>query len=492
MKYRVNDFVAFMRSCALLLLMVLPSSAQDNRATFFSVAKSREFQIQPKKGSNLHVILALDTNADTNGDWGMGADGRNMIHLLQLMFPDQLSGTHRLQTVKLIAGNKMKRKDIINVIDSLETQPSDTVMFYYSGHGGWEKQAYQTVVNVVANKQGVAYDFDSGHFLALKSGNVPRDDIKLALSKKPSQLRILITDCCANFPSEEASVKYFSDRSAPGFFQPSTVPRDERPARFSVDKHISEKTVDALFFSSIGWLSSNAAPPGKVTLGGREGGIFTNSLINKLLGDAVTFTTNNADSPHVDWRGLFENPPVSRTKAPQSYLFASPRSLHEITKVDAMFVDSLPSSTIFRVKKPFTLIAQNSVGIQQGERLIADKNGIWNDIDKTKPYSTVSRILIGNDLDQQQEMRVGDTFRVGYRSKIIKSLNHKDVFAAIQLIGCCGTKPRRDPTSGNLVFGTADISCHIPMMKDFKDSTERPTIEDLRTALGGWFEIISD
>lgn len=490
MKYRVNDFAVFMRSCALLLLMVFPSSAQDNRATFFALANSREFQIQPKKGSNLHVILAIDTNADTP-ELGLGADGRNMIHILQLMFPDQLSGTHRLQTVKLIAGNEMKRKNIINVIDSLETQPSDTVMFYYSGHGGWEKQAYQTVLNVVANKQGVAYDFDSGHFLALTSGNVPRDDIKLALSKKPSQLRILITDCCANFTSGEASGKYFSDRSALGFFQPSTVPRDERPARFSVDKHISEKTVDALFFSSIGWLSSNAVPPGLKTPGTPEGGRFTNFLINKLRGDAVTFITN-ADSPYVDWRGLFELGSLVGTKTPQSFLAAIPRSLHEITKVDARFVDSLPSSTIFRVKKPFTLIAQNSVGIQQGERLIADKNGIWNDIDKTKPYSTVSRTLIGNDLDQQQEMRVGDTFRVGYRFKIIKSLKHKDVFTTIQLIGCCGTKPRRDPTSGNLVFGTADISCHIPMMKDFKDSTERPTIEDLRTALGGWFEIIRD
>jgi hypothetical protein len=78
----------------------------------------------------------------------------------------------------VFTGSKVTAEKILAYYAALQTQPSETLVFYYSGHGGLK-----------AGK---------GHFLALRAGHLYRKDLLAAMTKHQPRLVVVLTDCCAN------------------------------------------------------------------------------------------------------------------------------------------------------------------------------------------------------------------------------------------------------------------------------------------------------
>lgn len=134
--------------------------------------------VAPVKGeeaSHLHVLLVLDTNDQMGATWGR--DGENLEALLETAFRrQQLDGRY---TITRLTGSDVTPENILAHYRDLRVGPQDALLFYYSGHGG--------------------FHIKKGHFLALHAGKLYRSDLLAATAAPQPRLRVILTDCCANY-----------------------------------------------------------------------------------------------------------------------------------------------------------------------------------------------------------------------------------------------------------------------------------------------------
>lgn len=248
--------------------------APELNQTFYNDAKRKVWTKPPASGEDLHVILVIDVFAINAVKLGVITDGVTMLRLLQTFFPDGQSGQHKLASVKIIIGANVNRDTIIKSIRNIPSKPRDTILFYYSGHGGSDQETFRRLRN--------PYDYDNCHFLATSSGIVYRTEIKRALAACQGQLRIVITDCCANFHSIQATGKSLKDESS--FRQTineKSILKDNKDKYLNVAE--SKRIAQMLFFDQVGWVSINAAPPSQTTPGfERTGGMFTFNMVKEI------------------------------------------------------------------------------------------------------------------------------------------------------------------------------------------------------------------
>jgi hypothetical protein len=145
-------------------------------------------------------------------------------------------------------------KDLANKGD---VKPSDTIFFYYSGHG--------------------AFDPEKGHFLA-KMGDLEhslfRSDLREAILQCKPRLAVILTDCCSNV----IALPTFTSRG---------ITKDRL------------QVVDSLFFKPSGIVDINSSSQGQESAGtDPEGGFFTFVLFEQLR------QTVNAIEQHLTDRGF--------------------------------------------------------------------------------------------------------------------------------------------------------------------------------------------
>ncbi|MCI0641752.1 MAG: C13 family peptidase [Gemmataceae bacterium] len=129
---------------------------------------------QADEASRVRVLLVLDTEDRMGATWGL--DGENRKEVLEAAF-QKLNLGDRV-TIDTFIGKKVTPENILGYYKKLKTQPSESLMLYYSGHGGLH-----------GNK---------GHFLALHWGNLYRKDLLAAMKHHNPRLVVVMTDCCAN------------------------------------------------------------------------------------------------------------------------------------------------------------------------------------------------------------------------------------------------------------------------------------------------------
>ncbi|MDR0338302.1 MAG: PDZ domain-containing protein [Planctomycetaceae bacterium] len=134
---------------------------------FLAVMASTQQAVAQK----IHLIIAADTNASG----GVGAitkiDHWNVKQLFESNIPcSQLN-------IVTIPAEEMRESDIFKTVDSLDISNEDTLVFYYSGHGAFDRQNQQ-------------------QFLQLSLGNVYRSELLKHIVQKSPRLSILLTDCC--------------------------------------------------------------------------------------------------------------------------------------------------------------------------------------------------------------------------------------------------------------------------------------------------------
>jgi hypothetical protein len=135
---------------------------------------------QAAEAAKVRVLLALDTDDSQGQTWGL--DGENMRSLIEHMVKKQnLEGRVHIDH---FTGAKVSPKYVLDFFSKLDVGPDDAVMFYFSGHGG--------------------YDKTKGHFMAFKRGALWRNDLLAAMDKKKPRLRVVLTDSCANYTDRGA------------------------------------------------------------------------------------------------------------------------------------------------------------------------------------------------------------------------------------------------------------------------------------------------
>jgi hypothetical protein len=131
-------------------------------------------QVTPE-AAKVRVLLVLDTDDGMGDTWGL--DGENMKALIEHVVSKQ--GLQGRVIIDHFTGDKVSPKTVLDYYKRLDVGPDDALLFYFSGHGAFLKS--------------------KGHFLGFKRGPLFRKDLLAAMDKKKPRLRLVLTDCCANY-----------------------------------------------------------------------------------------------------------------------------------------------------------------------------------------------------------------------------------------------------------------------------------------------------
>ncbi|MDR1384705.1 MAG: caspase family protein [Planctomycetaceae bacterium] len=202
----------------------------------------------------IHVIVAADVKAKNIGVIA-AIDQRNIEHLFRSNVP-----AHQLAITK-IEPDDMRAEGIFKIIDGLEPSNEDTLVFYYSGHGAYDKQKQQ-------------------QFLLLEQGDLYRNELIERLQKKSARLSVIVTDCC-NIP---VSKSVLIPNAAP--LPPFSVPKMMPPL------------FESLFIYCKGTVDVTSSKVGEYSFcdnrkEGNRGSCFTYPLIDLF--------NANKDNAQIDW-----------------------------------------------------------------------------------------------------------------------------------------------------------------------------------------------
>ena len=181
----------------------------------------------------VHLLMAGDTDDPKIGRSVQHDLGSVAVAFYILLREGQLDNAR-------LEGDRVSAENILQAIDRFRVGPDDALVFYWSGHG--------------------AFDRD-GHFLHLpKGGNLYRSTLLGAMKKKKPRLVVLLTDCCNEYADTTSG-------------KPMVAPSSPDP------KRKTSPLFEELFLKPRGVVDVNAAAQGEVALGVKEGGLFTLSLV---------------------------------------------------------------------------------------------------------------------------------------------------------------------------------------------------------------------
>ncbi len=186
--------------------------------------------------ARIHLLVVADTNDPKIGE-SVKADLKAVPEVFRGNVPDwQLH-------VETISGLRVRPERIVATIQRMNIQPArDTIVFYYSGHGGYDQQAREHVL------------YPHRRPLAMRA-------IRAALEQTQPRLAVALTDTCSNFVSvavAEAAI-----------YPP--------PTRISA-------AFKSLFLDPTGFVFVSSTKPGQEAKGGLSGGFFTFTFLKFVHG----------------------------------------------------------------------------------------------------------------------------------------------------------------------------------------------------------------
>ncbi|NNJ26142.1 caspase family protein [Alienimonas chondri] len=159
----------------------------------------------------VHVLTVADRLDKSIGP-DCEADAANLEGLIQDSVDNRLLETEEFSEASAEWKKRLTAQNVLARIGSLKVAPHDTVLFYYSGHGG--------------------YTAKDGHLFHMPHGGVElrRSTVLAALKKHNAKLTVLISDTCfTKWPGKEPGVaaRAWNERTRPLmrslFFQSSGV-----------------------------------------------------------------------------------------------------------------------------------------------------------------------------------------------------------------------------------------------------------------------------
>lgn len=213
-----------------------------------------------RPATRVRVLLACDTDASKIAP-GVAINRRRM----EEYFADAFRGRETLAEVTTLAGSDVTAEKILGYYRGLDSQPTETLVFYYSGHGGSSKQGDQLE-----------------HYLALTHGRpLMRAELRRQMEERPHQSVILLTDCCSTSVGvSDEQIKEYRQRN-PGLFG------DDDP--LGMPGGVDRRTTDSLWLRHTGAIDLTAATLTRDQYAwinnDRLGGFFTYALLRLLRSD---------------------------------------------------------------------------------------------------------------------------------------------------------------------------------------------------------------
>jgi len=203
----------------------------------------------------LHALLVLDTLDSALGSQ-LHKDKENMERFLKNGIGIKAGGQMKLDVLE---DEKATWPNVLDYFRKLRVAPEDTVLCYFSGHGGTVKDAGKE------------------HLLKLegthKAELFERSKLRKAMLATNARLVVLLTDSCSDYvPARNAGPRYL----------PKGIHEEMRPA------------FRRLFFEEKGLVDINAAYEGSMAWSDDSGGLFTRHLLN-------TFE-KQADNAKASWK----------------------------------------------------------------------------------------------------------------------------------------------------------------------------------------------
>lgn len=178
----------------------------------------------------VHLINVADT-ADAKVGPSCAEDVGNFAQIMFIGLPDGMLAETRL------TDDQVSADQILKQIAEIRVRPNDTLVFFWSGHGGFDTTK-------------------SEHFLQMPQGGMLyRSTLLGALQEKHARLTVLLTDSCANFVDTNANLI-------------EVAPSSPDPQRGVAP------LFDALFLRPRGVVDIQAAAPGEYAVALQGGGLF--------------------------------------------------------------------------------------------------------------------------------------------------------------------------------------------------------------------------
>ena len=169
----------------------------------------------------VHAVIVGDTSPAAQ--WGKYVV--NITMDTTAMFASLTSGLPRNQCriypLTLEEDDSSTSANVLQQIADISLKPNDTLLFYFSGHGGAD---------------------DRGHYFKLAKGQLYRDEVKQAMQSKRARLNVLLSDCC--------------NVRGDGFAYMAPGVDDRSPSR-------PVPLFESLLLKTSGWVDLNASSPGE-------------------------------------------------------------------------------------------------------------------------------------------------------------------------------------------------------------------------------------
>ncbi len=188
--------------------------------------------------SRCHILIVADTEDEQIGQL-CHLDGKRLYNTLRDEIPRIRRGD-----IRILKGKAATKKEIVSLYESLEVKPTESIFFYFTGHG--------------AQVRG------GDHVLKMADGELfKRTELRDLLRAKEARLTVMITDSCSNTIPEQPSY--------------AMAPRMMGIIDYDVCRF--------LFFRHAGFVDINSAtPPQEAVMVEKRGSFFTYALCNLLSG----------------------------------------------------------------------------------------------------------------------------------------------------------------------------------------------------------------
>lgn len=241
--------------------MNLNSTSKFLTALFFSATLILPMAAQ---AANLISIIVADTKDHTIGD-SVKSDFDNMRNNMRT-----IAKFTELNPIEItLEGTETTSSNLLQRLDTLTIEQEDVVVFFFAGHGFHVSSEKSTTpwpnIYFSQNGQGIRYE------------SIIKD-----LEKKNPKLLITIVDACNNLiPNESAPLR-------------------ARTAMFNyTPDYVLEHNYKQLFLETSGTIKITSSAVGEFAWGGKAGGVFTRSFIDKL-NRAVTSENG------IDWQDILD------------------------------------------------------------------------------------------------------------------------------------------------------------------------------------------
>ena len=260
------------------------------------------FTVTNIQGQVIHLSTVCDTGDNRQGN-GIGASVAVDKKKVEKTFEDYFKDC--LQITSLPEG-PFTKQDVFKAIENLKVAENDTVMLYYSGHGG--------------------YDYTKGiQFFTLygrekEQGMISRTELMDRLLAKKARLTICLSDCCNTLLSTEEQLY-------------PQEPEEELLIK------IPERGLESLFFNARGVVDITSSKIGEVSLCIRSGN--SNNIGGLFTKIFLYFLSKNRYNEKITWQDIQSEMQPKMTGAFQKILTRLDRKYLDVSKASIPVIPGL-------------------------------------------------------------------------------------------------------------------------------------------------------